>query len=217
MLSSDTGKEMNAKKIMRKPRFEVVVLISFFMFIFIVGITYRMLLVPSKETINKTIDYFSANSYRIPIVVAEKYLVFERMRDFYYGLYYGFSCLSILASMIVISFASTYTRRRSDDQEYQYENDSVVNEEANTHKRKEGDDGKNIMLVTFSLLAMILTVLNILINPKLIADTSQQCWHKIESAILTVSYDPSINDTERDNSLINVVIEAEDLFSLKIY
>jgi hypothetical protein len=132
----------------------------------------------------------------MPEIIAKRYVSYGNMRNFYMILYYVFNIASIISSVFAIGYASMYSI---------YKN--------------EKDKTKSIKIFTvgFSILALVFTSFNTLINPQIIAKESQQAWLKLEYAITENVYDISISNNEKDNNLLKHLHIIEKEMARKIY
>jgi len=105
------------------------------------------------------------------------------MRIFFFTLNYILTLSSIFASLMTIFYAS------------------------NTSSNKE--DKKNKYIVFLSLLSMCFTIAGIFINPGTMANMAQHAWRELDTCIMQTIDDNTLSITEKNNIIINKVVEME--------
>lgn len=161
----------------------------FFIFIilvlilFVCGITYFIVLNPTTENIIETITKYKIDDYSIPYFIAERCLIWNRMRGFFFALHYILTLLSIFASLLTIFYAS------------------------NTSKLKKSKHNKKIVFL--SLLSMCFTISEIFINPGSMANMAQHAWRETDLCIMQTVNDSSLSTEEKNSIIINKVAEME--------
>jgi uncharacterized membrane protein len=110
------------------------------------------------------------------------------MINFYYLLFYGFSILSLLASVLVVAYATSPSKTEDDKEK---------------HKSA---------LIAFSMIALLFTVLNLMINPRMIATTSHQAWMELEKVITLTVFDTNIANNEKDLLILTKLAEIEETY-----
>jgi len=161
----------------------ILIFVFFILFMVVAGIIYYSGLNPNNKNINDIIEKYKTNEYSIPIYVAERYLIWYNMRIFFFTLNYILTLSSIFASLMTIFYAS------------------------NTSSNKE--DKKNKYIVFLSLLSMCFTIAGIFINPGTMANMAQHAWRELDTCIMQTIDDNTLSITEKNNIIINKVVEME--------
>lgn len=193
-----SGKEIKDTKKLFKPQasFIVILFLVLAAVILILAIIYYIAIQSNNDMEIKAIQE-GFGDYQIPTLVAKKYVSYSKIRDFNFIIYYGLSLLSIVTSIIVISYAAF-----TDD------DDNDV-KKTNKNKRKSP-------LIFFSMLSMLCTILLLLINPLSVANAAQDAWLSLQETIISVC-DKNIDSAAKDTIITNKLIEIESLFSAIIY
>lgn len=88
--------------------YNIIIIFIFFVFIFILIISiYYLILNPKKKMVNKIIEKFKKEDYMLTPYVAERYVVWNNMRSFFYFLHYMLTLLSVYAGLMTVYYASS--------------------------------------------------------------------------------------------------------------
>lgn len=165
------------------------ILKTFLFFIFLIlilGYIYHFQVQnPSESSISRIEKLFTYNDYTIPYYVAKRYLIWIKMRSFYYALDYALTLFGIVASLITVFYASK------------------TDNEDNENK------GNKNYIVFFSLLSICFTIANIYINTRSLANMAQHAWRELDICIVETLYNTELSITEKDKNIIDKTTEME--------
>jgi len=182
----------NPKQSKKYVPLSVKLFVAFVGLAFIIAIIFLFfILPPSDSKIMSVIENFNKTGYEIPKLIAQRYLSYGSMRDFYLFLFYGFSIVSIVASAITVA----YTVSRDETQ----------------HRNIKSS------IAAFSIGTLIFVSLNMLINPRSIAVSTQHAFLQLEHAITSVIYDEGIDNNDKSIILMERLSEIEKEMKIKIY
>lgn len=131
---------------------------------------------------------YKVDDYSIPYFIAERCLIWNRMRGFFFALHYILTLLSIFASLMTIFYASNASKNK--ENEY-------------------SDDKKDRKIVFLSLLSMCFTISEIFINPGSMANMSQHAWRETDLCIMQTVNDSSLSTEEKNSIIISKVAEMK--------
>lgn len=174
-------------------RDNIILIFAFLtLFLIVTGVIYYLALNPSNksinEIINEIINKYKTDDYSIPYYIAERYLVWNNMRTFFFALNYVLTLLSIFASLMTIFYASNISK----DEKVGY-----------------NDDKKNKYIVFLSLLSMCFTISGIFINPKSMANIAQHAWRELDLCIMQTVSDNNLSPEDKNRIIISKVVEME--------
>lgn len=158
----------------------------FILLMIVLGGIYYTGINPNDTEVNIIVNKFSINEYSFPYHVAERYLVWRNMRDYFFALNYVLTLLGIVASLMTVFYAS---KNAKDDEENKKHNNYII---------------------FLSLLSTCFTIANIFIKADTMANISQHAWRELDVCIMETIYDPDLSSNSKDSILINKVSEIEN-------
>lgn len=164
-----------------------VVLLIFLFFVVVMaglGIWYNSGLHPKTDKVSAIVEKFTVDDYVLPYHVAERYLTWLNMRTFFFVLDYLLTLLGIVASLMTVFYASTYSQSTS------------VNQEKST-------------IVFLSLLSLSFTIANLFIDSGSMANMSQHAWRELDICIMETIHETELSETEKNKIIVAKVAEME--------